>query len=89
MSLSKEEKKSIIKDFQISENDTGSPQVQIALLSAKIEKLSAHLKIHKLDKHSRRGLLGMVGLRNKMYKYIEKTEGTEAVLKLKKKFDKK
>lgn len=84
MALSKEQKLEVISKYRTSDSDTGSPQVQIALLSYEINDLIEHLKIHKKDKHSRRGLLGMVGSRMRLIKYLEKKEGVEAVKKLKK-----
>lgn len=64
-------KEEIIKEFQISEGDTGSPQVQIALLTARINELTEHLKEHKKDHHSRRGLLKMVGKRKGLLRYLK------------------
>lgn len=84
MALTKEQKTEIISKHRTSESDTGSPQVQIALLTHEINDLVEHLKVHKKDKHSRRGLLGMVGSRLRLIKYLEKKEGSEAVTKLKK-----
>ena len=84
MALTKEEKQKIIKKFAQSDNDTGSTQVQIALITARINELAEHLKTHKKDKHSRRGLITMVGKRRKLFKYLERTEGEKAVKKLKK-----
>lgn len=84
MSLQKQEKENIIEKYKTSENDTGSPQVQIALISAKITKLAEHLKTHKKDKHSRRGLVTLVGQRRKLFKYVEKKEGKDSVIKLQK-----
>jgi len=84
MALSNEKKQEVIKKYRTSDTDTGSPQVQIALLTAKIEDLAAHLKKHKKDNHSRRGLLGMVGQRRKLLTYLEHKEGAEVVEKLKK-----
>ena len=84
MALTKKEKQEIIKKFAKSENDTGSTEVQIALLTAKINQLTEHLKTHKKDKHSRRGLITMVGKRRKLMKYLERTEGEIALKKLKK-----
>ena len=84
MALTKEQKQEIIGKFKSSDGDTGSPQVQIALLTAQINDLSAHLKKHKKDNHSRRGLLGMVGKRVRLFKYLETSEGLSAVKKLKK-----
>jgi small subunit ribosomal protein S15 len=74
MSLTKEEKKKIIEDFAIEKGDTGSPEVQIALLSAQINKLAEHLKDHKKDFHSRRGLLGMVSKRRRLLNYLRDKE---------------
>jgi len=84
MALTKEQKLDIISTYRTNEKDTGSPQVQIAILTHEINDLLEHLKIHKKDKHSRRGLLGMVGSRIRLIKYLEKKEGAEAVKKLKK-----
>ncbi len=84
MALTKEQKTEIIVKYRTSESDTGSPQVQIALLTHEINDLVEHLKVHKKDKHSRRGLLGMVGSRIRLLKYLEKKEGAEVVAKLKK-----
>ena len=83
MSLTKDEKKEIIAKFAKEDSDTGSPQVQIALLTAKINQLAEHLKTHKKDKHSRRGLVSMVGKRVKLFKYLERKEGEDVVKKLK------
>jgi len=74
MVLEKEKKQDIIKNFEIHKDDTGSPEVQIALLTERIEELSTHLKEHKKDNHSRRGLLGMVERRRKLLKYLEKED---------------
>lgn len=84
MSLAKLSKQEVIQKFKTAEADTGSPQVQIALLTSRIDSLSEHLKTHKKDKHSRRGLLGMVGKRSKLLKYLDKESGADAVKKLKK-----
>ena len=65
------DKKAVIKKHQSHGKDTGSPQVQIAILTEKIAKLSEHLKTHAKDKHSRRGLIGMVGKRRKMLRYLQ------------------
>src|SRR5690554_5484673 len=69
--LSKDKKEEIIKNYQIEEGDTGSPEVQIALLSARILQLTEHLKEHKSDFHSRRGLLKMVGQRKRLLRYLK------------------
>jgi small subunit ribosomal protein S15 len=74
MALSKEEKKKIIKKFAREKGDTGSPEVQIALLSAQIEKLAEHLKEHKKDEHSRRGLLSMIAKRRRLLNYLKERD---------------
>lgn len=73
MNMSKERKSEIIKTYATKDNDTGSPEVQIALLTERISSLTGHLKIHKKDKHSRRGLLMMVNRRNRLLKYLRET----------------
>lgn len=83
MALNKQIKQGIIEKFRTGENDTGSPQVQIALLTFQINDLTEHLKTHKKDKHSRRGLLGMVGKRSRLMKYFEDTASEEEIKKLK------
>lgn len=70
--LPSEDKKKIIAEFAIKTGDTGSPEVQIALLTHKIEKLVGHLKINPKDNHSRRGLLGMVSKRRRLLTYLSK-----------------
>ena len=70
MSLNTEEKQALIKEFQSKEGDTGSSEVQIAILTGKIKKLTGHFKTHKHDFHSRRGLLGMVSKRRKLLSYL-------------------
>ncbi len=74
MSLTPEEKKKIIDKYSRVKGDTGSPEVQIALLSEKIERLTSHLKEHKGDVHSRRGLLAMVSKRRRLLNYLMKKE---------------
>lgn len=69
--ITKEMKQQIIKDYQLKEGDTGSPEVQIAILTYRINDLNEHLKIHKKDHHSRRGLLKMVGQRRNMLAYLK------------------
>jgi len=69
--LSKENKESVIDKFGSSEADTGSPEVQIALLTERINGLTEHLKTHKKDHHSRRGLLKMVGKRRRLLTYLQ------------------
>jgi small subunit ribosomal protein S15 len=68
--LTKQEKDKVIDDFEIHEGDTGSPEVQIALLTKRINDLTEHLKIHQKDHASRRGLLKMVGTRSALLKYV-------------------
>jgi len=69
--MKRDEKKQIIKKYQASSKDTGSPRVQIAILTERINALTAHLEIHKKDNHSRRGLLMMVGKRRKLLNYMK------------------
>ena len=72
--LRKEEKSAIIEDNRLADNDTGSPEVQIAILTKRINDLNEHLKVHKKDNHSRRGLLKMVGRRRNMLNYLMKKD---------------
>ena len=72
MALDKEKKEKLIKKFGLKSEDTGSPEVQIALLSERMKELAEHLKIHKKDNHSRRGLISMVRRRRKLLDYIKK-----------------
>ena len=72
MALLKDEKKKIVKKFQNSDTDTGSPEVQIALLTENINKLQSHFKTHKKDHHSRTGLIRMVNLRRKLLAYLKR-----------------
>ncbi len=83
MSLQAAKKKSLIKDFQQKEGDTGSPEVQVALLTENINLLTAHLGTHVKDVHSRRGLIGMVNNRNRILKYLKSTNQSryEALIK--------
>ncbi|HCH28057.1 MAG TPA: 30S ribosomal protein S15 [Ruminococcaceae bacterium] len=67
-------KNQVIKDYAIHEGDTGSPEVQIALLTTRINELNAHLDVHKKDHHSRRGLLKMVGHRRNLLAYLQKND---------------
>lgn len=71
MALSQEEKQSVIAEYKLHESDTGSPEVQIAMLTKRIQTLTEHLKIHKKDHHSRRGLLKMVGQRRALLNYLK------------------
>ena len=72
--LRKEEKTSVIEANRLHEHDTGSPEVQIAILTQRINELTEHLKVHKKDNHSRRGLLKMVGQRRSMLAYLQKKD---------------
>ncbi len=74
MPLAPELKESVIKDFARSGSDTGSPEVQIALLTSRIKQVATHLREHKQDKHNRRGLVMMVSRRNKLLRYLAKTD---------------
>jgi small subunit ribosomal protein S15 len=67
-------KKAIMAEYATVESDTGSPEVQVAMLSKRIADLTEHLKTHKHDHHTRRGLLGLVGRRRRLLKYLEKTD---------------
>lgn len=71
LSIIDTKKQEIIEKFKLHENDTGSPEVQIAILTAKINHLTEHLKVHKKDHHSRRGLLKMVGKRRGLLNYLK------------------
>jgi small subunit ribosomal protein S15 len=71
MSLKTEEIKTIVKKFATSTNDTGSPQVQIALITARVNQLTGHFQTHVKDHHGRRGLLKLVGQRRRLLKYLE------------------
>ncbi|WP_298594411.1 30S ribosomal protein S15 [uncultured Mitsuokella sp.] len=72
--LTQEAKQDIMKKYAVHEGDTGSPEVQIAVLTARIQYLTEHLKAHKKDHHSRRGLLKMVGHRRRLLSYLYKTD---------------
>ncbi len=74
MPLEIDRKKTIIDQYKIHETDTGSPEVQIALLTERINYLTEHLKVHKKDHHSRRGLLKMVGQRRALLNYLNREE---------------
>ena len=74
MALVKEEKSQLIADYRRAEDDTGSPEVQIAVLSKRISDLTEHLKTHKKDHHSRRGLLQMVGRRRRLLDYLRRED---------------
>ncbi len=80
MALSSDDKKKIISEFATVKGDTGSPEVQIALLTNKIQKLTDHLKIHQKDSHSRRGLLNMLSKRRRLFNFLarmDKSRGDE------------
>lgn len=72
--LTKEEKTAIMKEYATKEGDTGSPEVQIAVLTAQINRLTEHFKEHKHDYHSQRGLMKMVGRRKNMLAYLKRTD---------------
>ncbi len=74
MPFTTEQKQAVIADYQLSSTDTGSPEVQIALLTAHITHLSTHFETHKKDNHSRRGLLRMVNQRRKLLDYIKRKD---------------
>jgi small subunit ribosomal protein S15 len=74
MALAQEKKKEIIEQFKNHERDTGSPEVQIALLSERIRYLTEHFRLHKRDHHSRRGLLKLVGQRRRLLNYLKENK---------------
>jgi len=74
MALTKERKSEIIRDFRRSEADTGSTEVQVAVLTHRIQELTEHLKTHRKDHHSRRGLLQMVGRRRRLLEYLKRED---------------
>ncbi len=74
MSISTEEKARVIKEFAKNEGDTGSPEVQVAILTSRINTLTEHFKVHKKDNHSRRGLLKLVAQRRKLLDYLKEIE---------------
>ena len=74
MSITPEKKRDLIDDYRKHETDTGSPEVQIALLTERITNLTEHFKIHKKDHHSRRGLLKLVGQRRRLLNYIKRKD---------------
>ena len=79
MALTAADKAKIVKDYQTSEGDTGSPEVQVALLTARIKDLTDHFNAHKHDHHSRRGLLRMVSQRRKLLDYLKKNNNSSYV----------
>ena len=74
MSITQEDKNNLIKDYSTKEGDTGSPEVQVAILTKRIANLTEHFKTHKKDNHSRRGLLKMVSLRRKLLDYVREKD---------------
>ena len=74
MSITQEEKNTLIKEYANKEGDTGSPEVQVAILTKRIANLTEHFKTHKKDNHSRRGLLKMVSLRRKLLDYVREKD---------------
>lgn len=74
MSILKEEKKLVIKSYALADNDTGSTEVQVAVLTTRIQNLTEHFKTHKHDYHSRRGLLKLVGKRRSLLNYLKKKD---------------
>ena len=74
MALEADVKTKIMKDFATTDGDTGSPEVQVAMLTQRIKDLTEHLKVHKHDHHSRRGLLLLVGRRKRLLAYLSKTD---------------
>lgn len=74
MPLAPEKKTEIVKDFAREAKDTGSPEVQIAILTARIQQVAGHLRDNKLDRHSRRGLVQMVSKRNRLLRYLARTK---------------
>lgn len=74
MVLSTQDKKELIERFKLHDSDTGSPEVQIGLLTHRIQYLTEHLKVHKKDHHSRRGLLMLVGRRRRLLNYVKKSD---------------
>lgn len=83
MSITPDKKQAVIKEFATSKDDTGSPEVQIALITERIKNLSGHFETHKKDHHSRRGLLIMVGRRKRLLEYLKSTnvESYQATIK--------
>ncbi|NQV17518.1 MAG: 30S ribosomal protein S15 [Armatimonadetes bacterium] len=74
MALNPEAKKAIMVEFKLHDSDTGSPEVQVALLTQRIKDITEHLKIHKKDFHSRRGLLKLIGQRRRLLDYIQRKD---------------
>lgn len=76
MSITADRKQEVIQEFATAQGDTGSPEVQVAILSERIRNLTEHLKVHKKDFHSRRGLLMMVGQRRQLLDYLKRKEAS-------------
>ncbi|OGP20587.1 MAG: 30S ribosomal protein S15 [Deltaproteobacteria bacterium GWA2_57_13] len=74
MGIAQQQKREVIEQFKIHESDSGSPEVQVALLSQRIEYLTGHFKVHVKDHHSRRGLLKLVGQRRRLLDYLKKND---------------
>ena len=74
MGIAQQQRKGVIEQFKVHQTDTGSPEVQVALLSQRIDHLTEHFKIHVKDHHSRRGLLMLVGQRRRLLDYLKKNE---------------
>lgn len=74
MALDTEAKKAIMAEFKLHDSDTGSPEVQVALITTRIKEITEHLKIHKSDYHSRRGLLKLIGKRRRLLDYLKKKD---------------
>ena len=74
MTLTAEQKSEVVQEYQLSEGDTGSPEVQVALLTARIKELTGHFDTHKKDHHSRRGLLKLVNQRRSLLDYVKKKD---------------
>lgn len=74
--ITKEQKLQVIEEYKTHEGDTGSPEVQIAILTTRINQLTEHLKVHKKDKHSRRGLLQLIGQRRALLDYLTRKDIT-------------
>lgn len=79
MTLDKNDKQGLIKQFQLHSNDTGSPEVQIAILNERLKSLTTHFQTHKKDHHSRRGLLKLVGQRRSLLDYLKRRDKTRYV----------
>lgn len=75
MPLEAQEKKELIESYRLHEKDTGSPEVQIALLTSRIRNLTEHFKVHKKDHHSRRGLIKLVNQRRRLLNYLKRRDG--------------